>query len=82
MREVLAAVEHVVGRSLDIRDAPRRVGNPPELVTAVSRIAESLGWRPKHDDLDVIVRTAIEWKRRLASAGSTETSLRRYSVGQ
>ena len=69
VREVLAAVEHVAGRSLDIRDAPRRVGDPPELVAAVSRIAGSLGWRPKHDDLDVIVRTAIEWERRLAGAG-------------
>jgi UDP-glucose 4-epimerase len=69
VREVLDAVERITGQDLDIRSAPRRAGDPPELVAAVSRITDTLGWRPQHDDLDGIVRSAIDWERKLAQAG-------------
>ncbi len=69
VREVLGAVERITGQDLDIRSAPRRAGDPPELVAAVSRITDTLGWRPQHDDLDGIVRSAIDWERKLAQAG-------------
>jgi UDP-glucose 4-epimerase len=26
-----------------------------------------LGWTPKFDDLDTIVRTSLEWERKIAS---------------
>lgn len=67
VREVLAAVERVAGRSLDIRSASRRPGDPPELIAATARIVETLGWRPRHDDLDVIVQSAIDWEKKLAT---------------
>jgi len=67
VREVLASVERAAGCKLDIRGAPRRVGDPPELVAATSRIAEKLGWHPEHDDLDVIVQSAIDWEKKLAT---------------
>ena len=67
VREVLAAVEYVAGHSLDIRGGPRRPGDPPELIAATARIAETLGWCPRHDDLDVIVRSAIGWEKKLAT---------------
>ena len=69
VREVLSTVERVSGCQLDIRGAPRRPGDPPELVAAVSSIHQSLGWRPKHDDLEFIVRSAIEWEDKLARDG-------------
>ena len=69
VREVLNAVERVTGQDLDIRSAPRRAGDPPELVAAVSRITDSLGWHPECDDLDGIVRSAINWEKKLAQAG-------------
>ena len=68
VREVLGAVERVAGHHLDIRAAPRRPGDPPELVAAVARITETLGWRPEHADLEVIIRTAMEWEAKVAAA--------------
>ena len=68
VREVLAAVERAAGRSLDIRSAPRRPGDPPTLIAATGKITESLGWRPRHDDLDTIVRSAIDWESKLAGS--------------
>ena len=63
VKEVLAAAEDVYGSSLGIETGPRRPGDPPELVADVSRITEKTGWRPAHNDLSHIIRTAMEFER-------------------
>jgi len=65
VREVLAAVEHASGAKLNIREEPRRAGDPPSLVAHAERIRNELGWRPRLDDLDTIVWTSLEWERKL-----------------
>jgi UDP-glucose 4-epimerase len=65
VREVIAAVERVVGHSFPVRQAPRRAGDPPSLVAGTKRIREILKWNPRHDDLDFIVSTALAWERTL-----------------
>ena len=65
VREVLAAVERAAGARLNIREEPRRAGDPPSLVARAERIRSELGWSPRLDDLDTIVRTSLEWERRL-----------------
>lgn len=67
VREVLAMVEQVAGSKLDIREQPRRAGDPPVLVARATRIRERLGWQPGLDDLEVIVRTSLAWERKLAA---------------
>jgi UDP-glucose-4-epimerase GalE len=64
IREVLAAVERVAGRSVPVREAERRPGDPPELVADASRFQQETGWRPQHSDLRTIVTTAWDWLRR------------------
>ena len=65
VREVLAAVERAAGAKLNIREEPRRSGDPPSLVARAERIRSELGWRPRLDDLDTIVFTSLEWERKL-----------------
>ena len=67
VREVLEAVASEAGAPLAVRDGPRRPGDPPALVSDVSRLRRTLGWEPRHDDLGFIVRTALAWERRLAA---------------
>ena len=67
VREVLAAVEIANGEKLNIKEEPRRAGDPPELVAVAERVRDVLGWTPKFDDLDTIVRTSLEWERKIAS---------------
>ena len=67
VREVIAAVEKANGEPLEVIDEPRRAGDPPELIAVASRVREVLGWRPKYDDLDTIVRTALAWERKIAA---------------
>ncbi len=65
VREVIAATQRVTGRTLPVRESPRRPGDPPWLIADSRRIREVLGWVPRHDDLDEIVRTAFDWESKL-----------------
>ncbi len=69
VREVVAAVERISGRAVPQRKAPRRPGDPPELVADPGLARERLDWRPVHSDLDTIVRTALAWETRSAAGG-------------
>lgn len=72
VREVLDMVQKVNGAPLDIREQPRRAGDPPSLVADVRRIGEVLDWRPRFDDLETIVATALAWERHLAHRGDAD----------
>ena len=61
VKDVIAAVERVIGKPLTTRSAPRRPGDPAVLYASARRIREELGWTPKHADLDTIVRDAWRW---------------------
>src|SRR5690349_23037606 len=65
VREILSSVEKVAGVKLDVREEPRRAGDPPSLVAKTDKVRSVLGWTPKLDDIDTIVRTSLEWERRL-----------------
>jgi UDP-glucose 4-epimerase len=65
VREVLASVEHVAGKRLVVKEQPRRPGDPPMLIARAERIRAVLGWRPRLDDLNTIVQTALRWEERL-----------------
>lgn len=65
VREVLAAVERAAGRPLNVEEAPRRAGDPPKLVASCDRIKQVLNWTPRHDDLDQIVESSLNWERKL-----------------
>ena len=64
VREVLKTVERVHGHPLTVREQPRRPGDPPTLVAAAERIKKVLGWVPKYDDLDAIVRSSLAWEKK------------------
>ena len=71
VREVLAAVEKASGKPLNISEEPGRPGDPPELVAVAKKIQSVLGWKPRHDDLDTIVRTSLDWERKIADGDPT-----------
>ena len=59
--QVIEAVERISGRRVPYHIAARRPGDPAVLVAA-SDLARSAGWRPRHEALDDIVRTAFVWR--------------------
>ncbi|MEH3106475.1 MAG: UDP-glucose 4-epimerase GalE [Sphingomonas fennica] len=69
VREVLDVVDRVAGGRIDRREAPRRPGDPDTLVADNRLMLATLGWRPRYDDLERIVRDALSWERRLTPTG-------------
>ena len=64
--QVLDAVDRVTNRKIERRLEGRRAGDPDALVADNSKILATLPWRPKHDDLEGIVKDALAWERKLA----------------
>lgn len=63
VREVLAAVGRAHGSPVPFVEEPRRAGDPPSLIAVSDRIRSTLGWAPRHDNLDFIARTALAWEK-------------------
>jgi UDP-glucose 4-epimerase len=61
--EVVSAFERITGRSLPVRNAPRREGDAPSVVADSSRVRDAFGWVPAFDQLDAMVGSALEWER-------------------
>jgi len=63
--EVIDAVRRLSGVDLRADIAPRRPGDPAQIVAACERIRAVLGWQPRLDDLSTIVGHALSWERAL-----------------
>jgi UDP-glucose 4-epimerase len=44
-----------------VREKPRRPGDPPRLIAASDKIRRDLGWEPKFQSIEAIVRSAWDW---------------------
>lgn len=65
VREVLDTVGKVSGHPLNIIEEDRRPGDPPALIAKADRIRKLLDWTPQHDDLEFIVKTSLDWEKKL-----------------
>ena len=61
--EVVRTVEQVHGRPIPAVETERRPGDPPQLVADGSSTRAALGWQPRYDDLEFIVRTSYNWEK-------------------
>ncbi len=67
VREVIEKVKEISGVDFTVIEAKRRAGDPACVIAANDRITEILGWKPRFNDLDTIVRTALNWEKQLAA---------------
>jgi UDP-glucose 4-epimerase len=65
VREVVEVVKRVSGVDFPVNHVGRRAGDPAAIVAKAERARSALGWRPRRDNLDDIVRQALDWERRL-----------------
>lgn len=70
VREVLDMVGKVNGKPLTIVEEGRRAGDPAALIAIAGKIRQVLGWQPEYDNLEEIVRSALQWERKLAAKNS------------
>jgi len=43
--------------------APRRAGDPAQLVASSEKAKTVLGWKPKYDDIETIIGSAWNWHK-------------------
>jgi len=69
VKEVVETVKRVTGVDFPVEIAPRREGDPPALVAKAEKIRKTLGWEPRYDDLETIVKSAWEWEKKFNTSG-------------
>jgi UDP-glucose 4-epimerase len=65
VRDIIDTVKRVAKCDFPVRDGPRRLGDPVEVVAEASLIREIFGWEPKLDDIETIVGHAHAWELKL-----------------
>jgi len=78
--EVIDAVKRTSGVDFKVDIAPRRAGDPAQIVAHSERVRSELGWQPRYDDLAAIVRDALAWERELMTRRTTPTGQSRKAA--
>lgn len=65
--EVIEAVRKASKVDFEVRNGPRRAGDPASLIAKADKLPKLFDWSPKHDDLETIVSHALAWENRLAN---------------
>jgi UDP-glucose 4-epimerase len=68
VRQVIEVVKKVSGVDFKVIEAPRRPGDPANLVAGADRIRSLLGWSPSYADLTTIIEDAWRWEKKLFDA--------------
>jgi UDP-glucose 4-epimerase len=64
VRQVVEVARRVTGHAIPAENAPRRPGDPAVLVASSEKIRRELGWQPRYPELEQIVASAWEWRRK------------------
>jgi UDP-glucose 4-epimerase len=62
--EIIQMAESVTGRRVNRVLAPRRPGDPAELIASPAKARAELGWCTEHSELQEIVSTAWAWMQK------------------
>ncbi len=74
VREVLGMFSKVNGKDLNIVESERRPGDLPVVIAKADKIRSVLDWEPKYDDLEEIVRSSLNWERKLQKQEKPEVN--------
>jgi UDP-glucose 4-epimerase len=61
VKQVIDTARKVTGRDVPFENAPRRAGDPPQLVGDSHKAREVLGWNPQFPELEKIIESAWAW---------------------
>ena len=64
VREVLEKVKEISEVDFPIVETGRRKGDPACVIASAEKIRKVLGWKPKYESLDQIIRSALAWEKK------------------
>ncbi|MCB9062380.1 MAG: UDP-glucose 4-epimerase GalE [Halobacteriovoraceae bacterium] len=65
VKEVTDKMKEMYGSGLNILIDKRREGDPPCLIAKSEKIKKTFGWTPKYNDLNIILKTAVDWEKKI-----------------
>ena len=63
VKEVIDVARKVTGDEIPAKIAPRRAGDPAQLIASSKKAIDILGWKPVYDSLETIVSSAWNWHK-------------------
>ena len=63
--QVIENLNKILGRKINFTIGPRRPGDSKMIVSNVDKFKKFFDWRPKYNDINVILKNAIEWEKKL-----------------
>ena len=63
VREIVEIAKQVTGFDIPAIECSRREGDPAVLIASSDKIRQVLGWKPQHDDVESIIRSAWDWHK-------------------
>jgi len=65
VREVIDTVKRISGNDFRVIETDRRAGDIEALTANAHRLMTRLDWQPKHNDLETIISSALNWEKKL-----------------
>ena len=63
--EVISAANQITGNKIQYEYGERRSGDAEKLVSNVDKLHDNINWKPKFDNLNLILQTAINWEKKI-----------------
>lgn len=63
--EVINAANKITGNKIKFEYDARRPGDAEKLISNVNKLNKYINWKPKFDDLNFIIKTAINWEKKI-----------------
>jgi len=63
--EVINTANSIYGNKIKFEYSERRPGDSEKLVSNTDKLHQHINWKPKFDDLNLIIETAVEWEKKI-----------------
>ncbi len=63
--DVINAANKITSNKIRFEYDKRRPGDAEKLVSNINKLHQNINWKPKFDDLDFIIQTAINWEKKI-----------------
>ncbi|MDB2381824.1 UDP-glucose 4-epimerase GalE [Candidatus Pelagibacter bacterium] len=67
IKDVINEFNKIINKNLKTIIGPRRPGDSEMIVSDVEKFTKYFSWKPKYNNLNYILKTAIEWEKKLNS---------------
>ena len=63
--EVVKEANEITGDKIKYEFSNRRPGDAEKLISNIDKLSETINWEPKFNDLNLIIKTAINWEKKI-----------------